>query len=130
MEEVRVGLQTLAVCGLKGAKFFWFRFTGIDRERFVDEQVPDFFSALPGVERFVLGVANPAELRIGLRRLGAVAIPDDLENAFALVDLLAQHPAQIPRLGPEDILPDRLVAEEREGVRGQLPTAPELTADG
>src|ERR1043165_5979157 len=104
MEEMRVGLQALPVSGLKRTKLCRLSFARVDGESFVDKKIPDFFAAFPGVERFVLGVTNPAELRIGLGRLGAVAVADDLENAFALVDLLAQHPAQVARLRPANIL--------------------------
>src|ERR1041384_2176208 len=114
MEEVGVRLQTLPVSDLERAKLGRLSLARIDRERFVDKKVPDFFAPLPGIERFVLRVTHPAELRIGLGRLGAVAIADDLEDAFALVDLLAQHPAQIAGLSPENILPDRLITEEGE----------------
>jgi hypothetical protein len=69
-------------------------------------------------------------LRIGLGRLGAVAIADNLEDAFALIDLLAQHRAQVAGFGPENLLPDRLVAQEGQGVGGELPAASQLAADG
>ena len=75
-------------------------------------------------------IADPAKLRIGLRRLGAVAIADELEDAFALIDLLAQHRAEIAGFGAEDFLPDWLVTEEGKGVGGELPAAPQLAADG
>src|SRR2546423_15518724 len=130
MEEMSVGLQPLPISGLEGAEFGRFRFTSVDRKSFVDEKVPDFFAALPGIERFVLSVTDAAELGIGRGRFGAVAVADDLEDAFALVDLLAQHPAQIAGLGPEDILPDRLVAEKSEGIGGELPAAAKFAADG
>ena len=74
-------------------------------------------------------VADPAELRVGLRRLGAVAIADDLEDAFALIDLLAQHRAEVAGFGAENLLPDGLVTEEGEGVSGELPATPEFPAD-
>ena len=77
-----------------------------------------------------MGVADPAELRIGLGPLGAVAVADDLEDAFTLVDLLAQHRAEIAGLGAEDVLPDRLITEEGEGVGGELAAAAQFTADG
>src|SRR3954449_1875494 len=130
MEEVRVRLETLAVGCLEGAQFFRLSFTGVYRESFVDEKVPDFLAAFPGVKRFVLGVTDTAEFRIGRGRLGAVAVAYDLEDAFALVDLLAQHPAQIARLGAENILPDRLITEKAQGVGGELAATAKLAADG
>jgi hypothetical protein len=130
MEQVRVGLETLPVGGLKGAQFFRLPFTGVDRESFVDEKIPDFLAAFPGVERFVLGVADAAEFRIGRGGLGPVAVTYDLEHAFALVDLLAQHPAQIARLGAENILPNRLITEKAQGISGELAAAAKFAANG
>jgi len=46
-----------------------------------------------------------------------------------LIDLLAQHRAQVAGLGAENILPDRLVTEEAERIRGELAPAPQLTAN-
>jgi hypothetical protein len=77
-----------------------------------------------------LRVADAAELRIGLGRLGAVAITDNLEDPFALIDLLPQHRAQVASFGAENILPDRLVTEIGQRVGGELPAAPQFLADG
>src|SRR6266404_305463 len=129
MEQMGVGLQALAISGLEGAQFRGLSLTGIDREGFIEEEIPNFLAARAGVERFILSVTDPAELRIGLRRFGAIAIADDLEDPFALIDLLAQHRAQVAGLGAENILPDRLVTEEAERIRGELATAPQLTAN-
>ena len=64
-------------------------FADIDGKFFIDEEVPDFLAALARIKRFVLRVADAAKLRIGRGRLGAIAIADDLEDAFGLIDLLA-----------------------------------------
>jgi hypothetical protein len=58
---------------------------------FVDEEVPDFFTALSGVERFVLRITYPAEFVIGNRWLGAVALAHQLYYAFAVIDFIPQH---------------------------------------
>jgi hypothetical protein len=84
---------------------------------------------LPRVERLVLCIADATKLGIGRRRFGSVAITNDLEHAFALIDLLAQHRPEIAGFGAEDVLPDRLVTEERERIRGELAAAPQFTAD-
>ena len=68
-------------------------------------------------------------MRVGLRRLGAIAIADKLEDAFALIDLLAQHRAEVAGFGAENLLPDRLVTEEGKRVGGELAAAPEFAAD-
>jgi hypothetical protein len=130
MEKVRVRLQPLAIRGLERAQFLRLTLAFIDREIFVDKEVPDFLAALPGVKRLVLRVADAAELVVGLGRLGAVAITDNLEDPFALIDLLPQHRAQIAGFGPENILPDRLVTEISQRVGGELPAAPQFFADG
>ena len=130
MIEMRVRLQPGAIGGLERAQFLGLVAARVDRESFVDEEIPDLFASRAGVEGFVLGVADAAELRVGLGRLGAVAVADDLEHAFALVDLLAQHFAQVAGLGAEDILPDWLVTEEGEGIGGKLPAAAEFAANG
>jgi hypothetical protein len=46
-----------------------------------------------------------------------------------LIDLLAQHRAQVARFGPENVLPDRLIPEEGQGIGGELPAASQLAAD-
>jgi hypothetical protein len=125
-----IGLQTMTIRGLKGAQFLGLAFANVDREIFVDEKVPNLFAFRPGVKGLVLSVTDPPELRVGLERLSAVAIADYLEDAFALVDLLAQHGAEISGFGPENFLPDRLVTEEGEGIRGELAAASELSTDG
>jgi hypothetical protein len=130
MEQVRVRLQPLTIGRLERSQFLGLALAFIDREIFVDEEIPNLLAALPGVERFVLGVADAAELRIGLRRLGPVAIADNLEDPFALIDLLPEHRAQIACFRAENVLPDRLVTEIGERVGGELAAAPQLLADG
>jgi hypothetical protein len=120
----------LAIRSLERAEFLGLPLAFIDREIFVDEEVPNLFAALPGVKRLVLRVAHAAELRIGLGRLGAIAIADNLQNTFALIDLLAKHRAEIACFGAEDFLPDRLVTEIGQGVSRELAAAPQFLADG
>jgi len=93
----------------------------INREVLVDEQVPDFFSALPRVERFVLGVAYPAKLRVDCWRFRAVTLADELNDAFTLIDLLAKNLSQFATLSSENILLDWLVTEKSQRVGYQLP---------
>src|SRR6478609_1940933 len=119
-----VRLQALAIGRLERAQFFGLTFAGIDRESFINEKVPNLLPAFAGVERLILGITNPAKLGIGLGRLRPVAFANNLKDAFALIDLLSEHSAQIARLGAEDVLPDRLVTKEGERIRGELPAAP------
>src|SRR5438270_12448246 len=130
MEQMGVRLQTLPIGGLERAQFLRLTFASVDRKRFVNEKIPDFFATFPGVRCYILSVTHAAELRVGRGWLGAVAIANDLQHAFALVDLLTQHRAQVARLSAEDILPDRLVAEKGEGVGGELAAAAQFAADG
>jgi hypothetical protein len=129
VEEMRIRLQPLPIRRLERTQFLRLAFAGVDWERFVDEEVPDLFAPFPRVERLVLGIADATKLAIRLERFGPVTIADNLEHAFALIDLLAQHGAEVAGFGAEDVLPDRLVTEKRERVRGELAAAPELTAD-
>jgi hypothetical protein len=55
-------------------------------------------------------------------------LTDQLDDAFALIDLRAKHLAQIAALGPENVLPDRLVPEKGERVSDQLPGATQFPA--
>ena len=96
----------------------------------VDEEVPDFLSALPGVESFVLRIAHAPELLVGSWRLCSVALPHQLNDSFALIDLLAQQRAQVPAFCAENVLPDWLVAKEGQGVRHELPGASEFPTNG
>src|SRR5436190_11503969 len=95
MEKVSVGLQPAPISCLQLAQFLRLVPARINRKFFVDEEVPDFFAALACIKRLVLGVADPAKLWVDSGRLGAVAIADNLEDPFALIDLLTQHRAQV-----------------------------------
>ena len=116
MENVRVGLQPPAIGCLQLPNFLRFRFTGIGGEAIVDEKIPDFLAPLPGVERFILGVADPAKILIRNGRLRSVAAAHQLHNSFALIDLVPEEFAQISPFRPEDILPGRLVAKKAERI--------------
>jgi hypothetical protein len=48
----------------------------------------------------------------------------------ALIDLFAQHLAQIAFFRAKNILPDRFVAEESQRVRNELPGGSQLPANG
>jgi hypothetical protein len=88
-----------------------------------------FFALLPGVKRFILGVTDAPELLVGRGRLGSIALADQLHDAFAAVNLLAEHRAQIALFSAEDVLPHRLVPEELQGIRNQLTRGFQLLAD-
>src|SRR5438270_10594519 len=129
MKQMGVRLQPFSIRGLELAQLVRLAFADVDRKIFVDKKVPDLFAFRPGVKRLVLGIADAAELRIGLEGLGAVAITDDLKDAFALVDLLAEHRPKIARFRTENLLPDRLVTQESKGVSRQLAATSQLAAD-
>ncbi len=123
MKEVRVRLQTQSIDCLELAHFGRLVIANVSWEMLVDEEIPNFLSALPGVESFVLRIAHPAELLVGRWRLCSVALTHQLNDSFALIDLLAKQSAQIAAFSAKDVLPDRLITEKGQGVRHELPGA-------
>ena len=121
MKNVRIELETAPIRRLQLTQVRQLWFMRFNREALVDEQVPDFFPALARVERFVLGVAYPAELLIRGWRFRAVTLADELNDAFTLIDLLAKNLSQIATLSSENILPDWLVTEKSQRVGYKLP---------
>ncbi|MDP9186921.1 MAG: hypothetical protein M3O72_06150 [Verrucomicrobiota bacterium] len=121
MKYVGVGLETAPISCLQLAQFLRLWFMCVNREALVDEKIPDFFSALPRVERFVLRVAYSAELLVRGWRFRAITLTDKLNDAFTLIDLLAKNLSQIATFGSENILPDWLVTEKSQRVGYQLP---------
>src|SRR5437763_7701173 len=110
-------------------QFLGLRFVLVDGKTLVHVKVPDCFSGLSRIESLILRVTDPAKFRIGRRRFGPVTLTDELDDAFALVDLVAQHLAQIAALGAEDVLPDWFVAEKGQCVRDKLAGAAQFLAD-
>jgi hypothetical protein len=49
---------------------------------------------------------------IGNGWLGSVALADQLDDTFALINLLAQHRTQVASFRPENVLPDRFVTQK------------------
>jgi len=121
MKNVRVRLETAPISCLQLTQFRPLWFMRLNREALVDEEIPYFFSALARVERFVLGVAYPADLLVRGWRFRAVTLADELNDAFTLIDLLTKNLSQIATLSPENILPDWLVTEKSQRVGYQLP---------
>lgn len=105
------------------------RFVRVGGKTLVHEKVPDFFSGLSSIKRPVLSVTNSAELFVRSRRFGPVALTDELDDTFALIDLLTQHLAQVASLRPKDVLPNRLVTQKGQGISDELPGAPQLLAN-
>ena len=128
MEKMGVDFQDISIGRLQLAQLLRLRLVRVDRETLVHEQVPDLFPLLPGIKRLVLRVTDPAELFVRRGRLGAVALADELDDTFALIDLLTQHLAQVASFGAEDVLPDRLVTQESQRVGDELPRAAQLLA--
>ena len=98
----------------------------IDREGSVDEETPDLLATLPGVKSLILCVTNATEFFIRDGRLGAIGLADELNHALALIHLQTQHRAQIALFHPEDVLPERLIAQESKSVSHQLARTPQL----
>ena len=102
----------------------------VDGKSLVHVEVPDFFPALSRIESLVLRVTDPAEFRIGRRRLGAIALAYELDHTFRLIDLLPQHLAQVAAFRSENILPNGLVSQKGQGVCDELARTAQLFADG
>ena len=74
-------------------------------------------------------VIDPAELFVRSGRLGPVTLADELDDAFALIDLLAEHLAQVSPLGPKNVLPNGLVTQKSQSISDELPGTPQLLAN-
>ena len=120
---MRVRLETTPIGCLQLTQFRRLGFMRVDREALVDEEVPDFFPALARVKSFVLRIAHPAELLVGTRRFGPVTLADELNDAFAVIDLLAQESTQVSAFRAENLLPGRLITEKSQRISHQLPGA-------
>src|SRR5665647_197019 len=84
-----------------------------------------FFTSQPnGVLR-----PDPAEFGVGFRGLRAIRVADELNEALAAIHLAPENGPQIPRLGTEDVLPDRVVAQAGEDVGHPLSDGAELLCD-
>ncbi len=129
MEDMRVRLQGTPVSGLELALHFRFPLAWIGWEMFIDEKVPDLFSTIPSIERLVLRVADPAKFLVRLFRLRPVALADQLNDSFALIDLLTEQATKITALRCEDVLPDRLVSKKDQSVGHQLPGTVKFPTD-
>ena len=111
-----VYLQPISVSCLQSAQFLRFIDAGIDREPFIEKQIPDLFADLARIECLVLRVANTAKFFGRLRWLGAIAATHQLHYALTSADLPSQNAAQIAFAGLEDVLPDRIIAEKGQSI--------------
>ena len=75
------------------------------------EEEPRLFLLLAGIEELELGVGDPTIIGIHYGRLRPVALADDLDEALAGVDLVAQDLAEVALLGAEDFLKGGRVAQ-------------------
>ena len=96
------------------------RFKRVSGKILVNEKIPNLFPAPPSIKCFILRVARSPKLLVGCRWFHAVALPHELNNTFAVVDLLAQHFAQIPTFSPENFLPDGLITKKTQCVGHEL----------
>ena len=80
------------------------------------QEEPRLFLLLAGVEELELGVGDPTIVGIHHGRLPPVALADDLDEALAGVDLVAQDLAKVAWFGAEDFLKDGLVAQARKNA--------------
>ena len=124
-----VGLETPPICRLQFTKFIGLGLMRVDREAFINEEIPDFLSSFAGVKRLVLRVTDAAEFLIGGWRLSAVTLSDELDYSFALINLLTKQSAEISAFRSKYILPNRLIAEKRERVCDELSSAAKFATD-
>jgi hypothetical protein len=75
------------------------------------EEEPRLFLLLAGVEELELGVGDPTIVSIYRGRLRPIALADDLDEALAGVDLVAQDLAQVAWPGAKGFLKDGRVAQ-------------------
>ena len=93
------------------------------------EQEPRLFLLRPGVKEFELGVRDPTIVSVSRGRLRAVALADDLDEALAGVDLVAEDLAKVTGLGAEDFLDDGRIAQPRKDGGDAAACLPELRRD-
>ena len=75
------------------------------------KEQPRPFILRTGIQELELSVGCPAILGIHRRRFRAVALANDLDEALAGIDLVAQDLAEVTGLGAEDFLNDRRVTQ-------------------
>ena len=97
---------------------------------FADNDDPRLFASVSGVEELELGVGDAAVVGVYLRRFGAVAVSDELNEPLAGVDLLPQPLSQFAVAGGKVVLRDRVKAEVAYRGGDLLAGGPQLLADG
>jgi hypothetical protein len=90
------------------------------------EEEPGLFFLRPSVKELELSVRDSAIAGIRLGRLRAVALADDLDEALAGVDLVAENLAEVAGLCAEDFLNDGRVAQPCKDGRDPAACLPEL----
>src|SRR5205807_6962351 len=102
------------VSGLQFPQFHWFVIATVRRKLFIDEQVPDFLVTLPGIEPFILGVADTPEFFVRSGWFGTVTLANQLDDALAMINLLSQNFAKISGPNTENFLTNWLITEKRQ----------------
>src|SRR4029077_7631987 len=100
MEDVRIRFEPPSIGRLQPSHFIRLDLSIINRETLIDKEVPDFFPAPACIERFVLSVAQSANLLVCARRFRAITLSNVLNDAFALIYLPPQHRPQVATFGP------------------------------
>jgi hypothetical protein len=90
------------------------------------EDEPRLFLLRAGVKKLELGIRNSAIVSVNFGRFRAVALSDDLDEALAGVDLVAENLAEVAGLGAEDFLYDRRVAQPCQDCPDPAACLPEL----
>jgi hypothetical protein len=98
--------------------------------RMASENKPCLFLLLAGVEELELGIRDSAIVSVNRGRLRAVALADDLDEALAGVDLVAENLAEVAGLGAENFLYDGSVAQPCQDGGDPAACLPELRRNG
>jgi hypothetical protein len=76
----------------------------------LSKEEPRLFLLLARIEKLELAIGDSAIVRVNCGRLRPTALADDLDEAFARVDLVAENLAEVAGLCAEDFLYDGRVA--------------------
>jgi hypothetical protein len=125
-----IGRERLAVAFLILAVCLWFIIGGVRGKVFGQKNGPDLQVTLPGVVQFILSVGNGLGIALWMSGSESEALPGQLNESLAGVDLAPEHFVHVPVLCAEDFLPHRFVAEGDESVGDELAGAVKLLTDG
>src|SRR5260370_39873684 len=97
-----VSLEPGTVLALQLPFFLVLLFMRVGGKALVQEQIPDFLSFAPGVERLILGVANPAEFFIDASGSAPEHSPTScttpLQESIPRRSISRRSPSSVPKI--------------------------------